>query len=97
MTPRPLAPDDLIEAWRAQAAQYDRDGVTVGARLLERVADELEAIAGGEIVTLAEAAARSGYTPDHLRRLVKAGRLTNVGRRHAPRYRARELPRKGTV
>ncbi len=89
------APVDLIRAWRAQAAQYEQDGVTSAARLLARVADELEAIAGGETVTLAEAARRTGYSADHLRRLSLAGRLQNIGRKHAPRFLARELPKKG--
>ena len=53
-------PDRLIRQWRGQAAQYDRDGVTASARLLLRVADELEALVGRETVTLAEAARRSG-------------------------------------
>lgn len=88
-------PTLLITAWRQQAAQYERDGVTMAAKLLARVADELEAIAGGETVTLTEAANRSGYCADHLRRLEKAGQLVNVGRKHAPRYRARDLPTKG--
>lgn len=89
------SPDHLIAIWRHQATQYDRDGVSVAAKLLSRVADELEAIAGDETVTLAEAAERSGYCADHLRRLAKGGRLVNVGRRHAPRFRARDLPIKG--
>ena len=88
-------PVHLILEWRRQAEQYDRDGMVSAARLLARVADELEAIAGGETVTLAEAARRTGYSTDHLRRLANAGTLQNVGRKHAPRYLVRELPIKG--
>jgi hypothetical protein len=47
-------------------------------------------------VTLQEAALASGYTPDHLSRLVRQGRLVNYGRKHSPRYRAADLPRKPT-
>ncbi|HEY0931780.1 MAG TPA: hypothetical protein VGE27_17795 [Gemmatimonas sp.] len=74
--------------------QYDRDGLTASARILQRVADELEALAGGESVSLAEAARRSGYTTDHLARLSREGKLRNVGRKHAPRYLVTDLPRK---
>ncbi len=84
----------LIQTWRSQATQYERDGLTPAARLLERVADELELIAGGEIVTLAEAARRSGYSTDHIRVLTKKGDLQNVGRTGSPRYRAVDLPKK---
>ena len=87
--------DQLITHWRSEAAMYQRDGVDMGARLLARVVSELEEIAGGETVTLTEAAHRTGYCPDHLRRLEKAGRLVNVGRKHAPRFLARTLPIKG--
>jgi hypothetical protein len=89
------APIDLIRQWRKQSAQYEADGNTQGARLLARVADELQCIAGGETVTLAEAARRTGYSPDHLRRLANAGTLVNIGRKHAPRFRAADLPIKG--
>lgn len=92
MTPPTTAPVDLIREWRRQAAQYERDGIVSAARLLSRVSDELEAIAGGETVTLAEAARRTGYSADHLRRLVQAGTLVNIGRKHAPRFLARDLP-----
>lgn len=91
ISPRPA---DLVREWRQQAAQYERDGLLPSARLLARVAAELEAVAGGETVTLAEAARRSGYTADHLSRLEREGKLRNVGRKHAPRYLAADLPRK---
>lgn len=87
-------PADLVREWRQQAAQYERDGLTPSARILHRVADELEALAGGESVSLAEAARRSGYTTDHLARLCREGKLRNVGRKHAPRYLVTDLPRK---
>jgi hypothetical protein len=34
---------------------------------------------------LAEASAQSGYSQDHLARLIREGRLPNAGRPHAPR------------
>jgi len=43
-------------------------------------------------LTLAAAAERSGYSADHLGRLVRTGRLPNAGHRGAPRVRAGDLP-----
>jgi len=45
-----------------------------------------------EPLSLAEAAKRSGYTADHIGRLVREGKVPNVGRKNAPRVRARDLP-----
>ncbi len=45
-----------------------------------------------ERLTLAEASVRSGYSQDHLARLIRKGQLPNAGRPHAPRIRAADLP-----
>ena len=47
---------------------------------------------GDERLTLAQASARSGYSQDHLARLIREGRLPNAGRRGSPRIRAGDLP-----
>lgn len=60
------------------------------ASLVERALQEQ----ADERLTLAEASARSGYSPDHLARLIREGRLPNAGRPHAPRIRAGDLPRR---
>jgi hypothetical protein len=49
---------------------------------------------GNELLTLTEAAHRSGYTREHLGRLVVSGEIPNAGRRNAPRIRVLDLPRK---
>jgi hypothetical protein len=88
---------DLPDLWRREAGLYRRDGVDSLARMAERHAAELDAAlrAGGDAVLSAREAARvSGYSADHLHRLVKAGRLTDYGRAHAPRYRRADLPSK---
>jgi hypothetical protein len=41
---------------------------------------------------LTDAANRSGYSRDHLARLVRQHRIPNSGRRGAPRVRLRDLP-----
>lgn len=88
---------DLPDRWRGEASLYRRDGVDSLARMAERHAAELDAAlrAGGEaLLSAREAAYVSGYSADHLHRLVKAGRLADHGRAHAPRYRRADLPSK---
>jgi hypothetical protein len=90
-----MTPAELVVRWREQAQAYDRDGVTVAARLLARVADELEEVMTAEAdttLTLADAARESGYTTDHLRREIRVGHIPNAGRRNAPRIRRADLP-----
>ena len=94
----PLA--GLLARWRAECDVLRRRGATTQAEALESAAADLEAaltMAGAETVTLAEAARLSGYTPDTLGRMVRAGSLRNVGRPHAPRLRVADLPRKPHV
>ena len=43
-------------------------------------------------LTLREAADLSGYTVDHLARLIRKGSIANAGRRHSPRIRVADLP-----
>jgi hypothetical protein len=47
-----------------------------------------------EVLTLAEASQLSGFSAEHLSRLVRDGRLANVGRKGAPRVRRGDLPLK---
>jgi len=65
--------------------------------VLERCADELEATVRDRdetTLTLTDAARESGYTREHLGRLVRDGKIPNAGRPGAPRIARRHLPRK---
>lgn len=46
-----------------------------------------------KLLTLPEAAIRTGYSPDHIGRLIREGKLDNAGRKNAPRVRAADLVR----
>jgi hypothetical protein len=93
--------DELLAHWEVRRQE--------GARLramvpLETIAGEivdalreLQAADGDELLTLEEASARSGYSADHLARLIRRGVIPNGGRLHAPRIRAGDLPRKAGV
>lgn len=88
----------LAPRWRERADELRAWGNAEGAaRALERAADELEeelARRDEDVLTLPEAAEESGYSTDHLARLIRAGRIPNAGRHHAPRIRRADVPRK---
>jgi hypothetical protein len=84
--------------WEARRNEYARFDVYVaGAKLIDELLGELEQLKtdGRDMVlTLSQAADASGYSADHLGRLIREGRLANVGRAGAPRVSRRDLPRK---
>jgi hypothetical protein len=88
---------DLPVLWRTLAAQQRRLGADSQARTLEYCADELTATiirADDELLSLRRAAQESGYSVDHLGRLLREGRIPNSGRKAKPLIRRRDLPRK---
>jgi hypothetical protein len=89
-------PENLPHVWRERAAQLrDWGGSSEVAQLWERAAAELEQAlqtAGGQTLTLKEAAEVCGLTTGYLGDMVRAGKLPNAGRKHAPRVRRGDLP-----
>jgi len=93
---------DVRESLRARLlrrrAELARLGALVqGDRLIDEILADLDAFQqeqNGRLLKLSEASRACGYTPDHLRVLIKAGKLANYGRQHAPLVRQDELPRK---
>jgi hypothetical protein len=79
-------------------AELARLGALVqGDRLIDEILADLDAVereVKGKLVKLSEASRACGYTTDHLRVLIRAGKLTDYGRPHAPRVRLDELPKK---
>jgi hypothetical protein len=106
MRPR-VVPDAQVLAsglpplWRQRAAQLrDWADASSAARAWELAAQELEAALKAEddkLLTLAQAAALSGYSTDSLRRMVREGKLQRVGRGQRLYFRAGDLPRKPTA
>ncbi len=94
--------DNALEFLRARLlwrrAELARVGALVqGDRLLDEILSELDTAERTEkarLLKLSEASRLCGYSPDHLRVLIKAGKLTDHGRRHAPLVRRTDLPRK---
>src|SRR5215216_3412270 len=86
---------DLAVEWRSDAATLHKYGDERGAKMLLTLAEDavvaVERV-GDEVLTLPEAAMHSGYTPAHLGRLVREGKLPNLGRTNAPRVRRADVP-----
>lgn len=92
-----MRPAELPEHWRTRAGELRAHAAEGAALAYEKAAGELEAAlaaVAGEVLTLAEAALASGYSADHLRKELAAGRLPNAGKKHAPAIRRADLPRK---
>ena len=90
----------LPQQWREKAKLFRQHGHEATARTYEVCSAELEAaVRGGahELLDLKEAARESGYSADHLGRLVRDGKIPNAGRRNAPKIRRIDLPRRPEV
>lgn len=86
----------LPAAWRERAELLRRHGAMEASQTTSQLADELEATlrtSAMDPLTLSGAAEVSGLSIDTIGRMVRDGRLANVGRKHAPRVRRGDLPR----
>jgi len=92
---------EFITRWRARRDEFARLGAQVdGARFCDELLADVEAMLTSEgeaLLGLHDAAARSGYSSDHLRRLHRLGKLP--ARRDGRRlfFRAGDLPNKPNV
>ena len=87
---------DVIDRWAARRDEMRRLKASVdAATICEEFLIDLEQMlrASGETrLSLGEAAKMSGYSSDHIGRLVRLGKLRNVGRKGAPRVLLGDLP-----
>jgi hypothetical protein len=90
--------EHLPALWRELASQLSKwpgnDGAVIA---LLRMADQLELAlrrSEGEIISLRVAAQESGYTEDHLGRLVREAKIPNAGCKGSPRVRRADVPKK---
>jgi hypothetical protein len=93
-----MTPGEFLAKWTNEAEAMHRRGVMVNGRgLLAEVLADFRAVMASEaeaVLSLREAASRSGYSVEHLGRLIREGRVPNAGRKGTPRIRAADLPRK---
>ena len=99
-TPRSPGAEALVRPWRVHAELLRQYRNQQQAEWLEDRAAELERALqehDNELLTLTAAGEASGYSADHLGRLVRQGALENLGRPNAPKVRRGDLPRKPTL
>lgn len=91
---------NLLKGWREEAHTLrNRYGDEVRAKLLETLSAELQEVLHSDeeqTYNLADAAALTNYTADYLGRKVRSGDIPNRGRKHAPRVRLSECPKRST-
>lgn len=88
----------LARRWREEAVALRLRGADKQASVLESCAAELDEharLVSLAALTLEEAVEESGYSYTAIQKMVATGRLANVGRRHRPRVRRGDLPKKG--
>ena len=89
--------DGLPNTWRKLARTLREYGGETPAAAIESCAAQLEEALRDRdeaTLTLTDAASESGYSTDHLGRLVREGKIPNAGRPGAPRIARRHLPRR---
>ncbi len=87
----------LSARWRTRAKLFRDHAEEPLALAYEACATELDKALQEQddrLLSLQEAAELSGYSADHLGRLVRDGRIPNAGRLGSPRIAYRDLPRK---
>lgn len=87
----------LADEWREEAERLRQYGADAQATAVESCAVELEervAAIQQQTLTPEEAAEESGYSADHIRRLVREGKVPNAGDDSAAKIRRRDLPLK---
>lgn len=90
----------LLTRWRETAATLRSEGYTQGADMTERRATELEdclTALDAETLSVSQAASESGYSAEHVRRMLSENPTLNAGRKGKPLIRRSDLPRKASI
>jgi len=90
---------EFITRWTARRDELRRLSALVdGATLLDEVLGDLENVnVADPLMSLTAAASLTGYTPDHLARLIRGGSLANYGKKGSPRVKLSECPKKARL
>lgn len=89
----------LIDRWRARASELE-PYAPAAAAAYRTAASELateEFRLDNEKLKIAPAARECGFSAQHLRRMVREGRLRNYGKKNAPLVRRGDLPKRAAA
>src|SRR2546422_1773680 len=93
--------EEFVTRWRTRQSEWARIGALVdGERVCEDVLQDFETVTRAEDdaeLSISEAAAESGYSGDHLRRLHRLGKLPAYRKGRNLFFRSGDLPRKPTA
>lgn len=88
----------IVERWEVRRDDYKRVGASInGALVCQEFLTDLSLVEAAELepaFKVRAAASRTGYSEDHLGRLVRQGKIPNVGRPGAPLVRLSDIPTK---
>lgn len=87
---------DLVGRWNARSRELE-PYAPAAAEAFRRAAAELDEhihTMDNAPLTLEQASSASGYSVDHLSRMVREGRIPNAGTKGRPRIRRADLPAK---
>jgi hypothetical protein len=88
----------LEDRWLRKREEFARVGALVSAQsLIDEFLLDLRSVTeerSSELLTLETAARLSGYSADHLARLLREGKVPNSGQKHRPRISRKDLPEK---
>lgn len=91
---------EIIERWRSRLADWKLVAAQVdGEKIAQMVLLDLTSLDDDAEATLSltEASAEGGVSTRQLSRLIKDGKLKNLGRPGAPKVRRSDIPRKAAI
>ncbi|HVX40448.1 MAG TPA: hypothetical protein VHB25_12825 [Gemmatimonadaceae bacterium] len=90
--------EELRERWLTRREEFARLAAHVdGARIVDEFVADLQTLEHDEadkLLSLSQASQLSGYTSEHIARLVRQGSVINYGRKGKPLVRRGDLPQK---
>jgi hypothetical protein len=95
--PHSVAVNELAYHWKERARDLRAFAAEQQATVFDYCRKQLEAALeerANEVLSLRQAANESGYSPDHLGRLLRDGTIQNAGRKYSPKVRRCDLPMK---
>jgi hypothetical protein len=86
----------LLDRWRKEASDlrthyFNEQASALTSRHVAELQQALEELSD-VVLNLAQASRESGYSQDHLGRLLRDGTIPNAGRTNVPRIRRGDLP-----